>query len=78
MTTTKTKRGRPKKVEKPLTDNDYMTVKEVASLLKMSTSHVYTLTSKKKIPHIKLLGKKVIFDKKQLHQWLKSKSVSAK
>jgi len=78
MTTTKTKRGRPKNVEKPLIDNDYMTVKEVASVLKMSTSHVYTLTSKKKIPHIKLLGKKVIFDKKQLHQWLKSKSVSAK
>jgi excisionase family DNA binding protein len=78
MTTIKTKRGRPKKVEKPLKDNDYMTVKEVAALLKMSVSHVYTLTSQKKIPHIKLLGKKVIFDKKALNQWLKSKMVSAK
>jgi excisionase family DNA binding protein len=78
MNTSKTKRGRPLKKQKPLVDNDYMNVKEVASLLKLSVSHIYTMTSTKKIPHIKLLGKKVIFDKKQINQWLKSKSVSAK
>jgi excisionase family DNA binding protein len=53
-------------------------VNEVASFLKMSTSHVYTLTSSKKIPHIKLLGKKVLFDKAEILDWLKSKKVSAK
>jgi excisionase family DNA binding protein len=55
-----------------------MDVKEVSEMLKMSTSHIYTLTSKKVIPHIKLLGKKVLFDKAEINKWLKSKSVSAK
>ena len=32
----------------------------------MSSSHIYTLTSTKKIPHIKLFGKKILFDKKEI------------
>jgi excisionase family DNA binding protein len=75
----KPKRGRPKKPSNPITiKSDYLDVNEVASFLKMSTSHVYTLTSSKKIPHIKLLGKKVLFDKAEILDWLKSKKVSAK
>jgi excisionase family DNA binding protein len=72
------KRGRPSKVKAETIKSDYMNVQEVADLLKMSASHVYTLTSTKKIPHIKLLGKKVLFDKDEIKNWLKSKSVSAK
>jgi len=72
----KIKRGRPKKQN--VIDTDYMSVSEVANLLKLSTSHVYTLTSTKKIPHIKLLGKKLLFDREAINDWLKSKSVSAK
>lgn len=54
-----------------------MTVKELSKLLKISVSHIYTMTSKKSIPHIKLLGKKVLFDKDEILNWLKSKKVSA-
>jgi hypothetical protein len=72
------KRGRPKKVVSPDVKSDYLNVGEVAKILKMSVSHVYTLTSTKKIPHIKLLGKKVLFDKNEIKDWLKSKSVPAK
>lgn len=77
MSTIKTKRGRPKKVLKPI-KSDYLNVSEVADMLQMSVSHIYTLTSTKKIPHIKLLGKKVLFDKDEIKNWLKSKSVSVK
>jgi len=57
--------------------SEYMNVTELSKLLKMSASHIYTLTSNKKIPHIKLLGKKILFDKVEINNWLKSKSVSA-
>jgi excisionase family DNA binding protein len=57
--------------------SEYMNVTELSKLLKMSTSHIYSLTSTKKIPHIKLLGKKILFDKSEINNWLKSKSVSA-
>ena len=57
--------------------HEYMNVSELSKLLKMSTSHIYSLTSTKKIPHIKLLGKKILFEKSEINNWLKSKSVSA-
>ena len=68
----KAKRGRPKN---DYFKNEYMDVSEVASMLKISVSHVYTLTSSKKIPHIKLLGKKLLFKKEDIQDWLNSKSV---
>jgi excisionase family DNA binding protein len=71
------------KAIKPITSkkdidvNEYMNVTELSKFLKMSVSHIYSLTSTKKIPHIKLLGKKILFDKSEINNWLKSKSVSA-
>jgi len=73
----KRKRGRPK-VDVSKFKNDYMDVNEVSKLFKISVSHIYTLTSNKKIPHIKLLGKKLLFDRKEINEWLKSKKVSIK
>lgn len=63
--------------KKDIDVNEYMNVTELSKFLKMSTSHIYSLTSTKKIPHIKLLGKKILFDKSEINNWLKSKSVSA-
>ena len=56
----------------------YMDVNEVAQFLKMSSSHIYTLTSRKEIPHMKVLGKKLLFDKSEILDWLRTKKVSAK
>ena len=69
-----------KQKNKNINENDakYMDVTEVANLLKMSTSHIYTMTSQKKIPHIKLLGRKVLFDREEITNWLKQKSVAVK
>jgi len=78
MNTVKPKRGRPSKPFKQFDSPEketYLTVNELSSLLKMSSSHIYTLTSTKKIPHIKLLGKKILFDKKEIDNWLKSKTI---
>jgi excisionase family DNA binding protein len=78
MNILKPKRGRPNKSAHKTIKSDYLSVPEVADMLKMSVSHIYTLTSNKKIPHIKVLGKKVLFDKDEIKGWLKSKSVLAK
>jgi excisionase family DNA binding protein len=59
-------------------DRDYMNIDELSEMLKISISHIYKLTSKRKIPHIKLLGKKLLFDKDAIKNWIKDKSVEAK
>ena len=75
MEAIKNKRGRPKGTAKKVV-SDYMNIQELADMLQMSVSHIYTLTSTKKIPHIKLLNKKLLFEKSEIRNWLKSKSVS--
>ena len=75
MITEKRKRGRP--CSAPKVETDYLTIQELSEMLKMSVSHIYTLTSTKKIPHIKLLSKKILFDKNEITNWLKSKSVAS-
>lgn len=77
MESIKQKRGRPK-TALPKVKSDYLNIQELADMLQMSVSHIYTLTSTKKIPHIKLLNKKILFDKDEIRNWLKSKSVSVK
>ena len=46
---------------------------EAAKFLNLSRSHLYKLTSERKIPHFKPNGKKIYFDKSELVQWLKRK-----
>jgi excisionase family DNA binding protein len=72
------KAGRPKKETTEPIKSDYLNVTELSEYLKMSTSHIYSLTSRKEIPHIKVLGKKLLFEKSEILNWLKSKKVSAK
>jgi hypothetical protein len=78
MEVLKPQRGRPKNASKSSIKSDYMDVNELASFLKMSVSHIYTLTSRKEIPHMKVLGKKLLFDKSEILDWLRTKKVSAK
>ena len=78
MEVLKPQRGRPKNATKQSIKSDYMDVNELASFLKMSVSHIYTLTSRKEIPHMKVLGKKLLFDKSEILDWLRTKKVSAK
>ena len=50
-----------------------LTLPEAAKFLNLSQSHLYKLTSERKIPHFKPSGKKIYFDKSELIQWLKRK-----
>ena len=54
---------------------EYININELSKMLDISVSHIYTLTSQKKIPHIKLLGKKLLFSKKEIQNWVSTKSV---
>jgi len=77
MNNTKPKRGRPIKQITENKENQYLSVSELSDMLKISQSHIYTLTSTKRIPYIKLLNKKLLFDKNEIQNWLISKKVSA-
>ena len=50
-----------------------LTLVEAAKFLDLSRSHLYKLTSERKIPHFKPNGKKIYFDESELVQWLKRK-----
>jgi excisionase family DNA binding protein len=50
-----------------------LTLVEAAKFLDLSQSHLYKLTSERKIPHFKPNGKKIYFDEYELVQWLKRK-----
>ena len=50
-----------------------LTLVEAAKFLDLSPSHLYKLTSERKIPHFKPNGKKIYFDESELVQWLKRK-----
>jgi len=50
-----------------------LTLVEAAKFLDLIQSHLYKLTSERKIPHFKPNGKKIYFDEDELVQWLKRK-----
>ena len=51
-----------------------LTVEEIASILNVKQSHIYTLTSQKRIPHIKM-GKQLRFRESAINKWLKDMEV---
>ena len=51
--------------------NELLSIQEVAKFINMAVPSVYGLVHFKKIPHIKR-GKRLIFEKKQIIDWLQS------
>lgn len=58
----------PKPVEEI---NELLSIQQVAKFINMAVPTVYGLVHFKKIPHIKR-GKRLIFEKKQIIEWLQS------
>lgn len=52
-------------------ETDFMTVKEAAQFLRVSPMLIYQLNAAKKIPCRKI-GRKIIFSKKELTEWVMS------
>lgn len=55
----------------------YLTVKDVATMLKMSKAKVYLLAQRKKIPHIKI-DRNVRIRESDLVRWLEQKTLKPK
>ncbi|MEI6580021.1 MAG: helix-turn-helix domain-containing protein [Eubacteriales bacterium] len=52
-------------------DNDLLNIQEVAQMLNLAVPSIYGLVHRRQIPYIKR-GKKLIFEKSQVEQWLKN------
>jgi excisionase family DNA binding protein len=55
----------------------YLNIAKASEYLSLAKASLYAYTSKKMIPHIKLAGK-LLFDKKDLDDWLQSKKQEVK
>jgi predicted DNA-binding transcriptional regulator AlpA len=55
--------------ESPKESPAIMDIKETSEFLKLSLSSIYTMTSKRIIPHFKL-GRKLYFNQLQLLEWI--------
>ncbi|MCU0238543.1 MAG: helix-turn-helix domain-containing protein [Pyrinomonadaceae bacterium] len=58
--------------EQTLLKKDILNLEEASSYLDISSSHLYKLTSQKKIPHFCPQGKKLYFRREELNEWLLS------
>ena len=55
----------------------YITVAEVANLLRVHPSTIYRWIANTSIPHIKL-RKRVVFDEREVESWLRTMYIGAK
>ena len=53
---------------------DLLTLQEVCELLKVSKAYIYSLTHKRQIPHIKMLGR-LRFRRSDIDEWLQEQEV---
>lgn len=55
-----------------LASKNVLTLEEACLVTGLSKARIYTLTSNKQIPHYKLNGRKLYFNKAELERWLLS------
>lgn len=55
---------------------DIMETNEVCEMLRISRDTLYKWVEKKFIPHYKISGKKILFNRKNLSVWLESMNTS--
>lgn len=58
-------------------NTDFMNLKEAAQFLRVSTSVIYQLNARKKIPCRKI-GRKIIFSRSELTAWVMNGGASVK
>lgn len=55
-----------------------LTYSQVAELLNMPLSTLYSKVCRKEIPHLRMSGRSVLFDQDELLEWLNKKRVPVK
>lgn len=63
--------------EHQLLEKEVLTMAEACLFLDISSSHLYKLTSSKKIPHYCPMGKKLYFVREELLGWMKSNPMTS-
>ena len=53
----------------------YLTIEELSSMIHLEVSTIYKYTCARKIPFIKVSGKRIIFSEDDINTWLSAKSV---
>ncbi|MFC1715565.1 helix-turn-helix domain-containing protein [Candidatus Poribacteria bacterium] len=56
-------------------EDELLTVQDICDLLKVRETYIYSLTHKKKIPHIKMQGQ-LRFWRSEIDEWLRRQEVS--
>lgn len=51
-----------------------LTIRELADLLGVSKTHIYSLVAKDRIPYIKLSPKLLRFDRTEIERWIEERS----
>ena len=51
-------------------ERNLLTYQEISKLLNIKIATLYSLVSRRRIPHIRLSGKMVRFDQEQIERWL--------
>lgn len=57
--------------------SEWMTIDDLAAMLKLSKSTIYKMTSKAVLPHYKPAGKLVYFKRTEIEQWINESKVIA-
>jgi excisionase family DNA binding protein len=63
--------------EQNLLEKEVLTMAEACLFLDISSSHLYKLTSSKKIPHYCPMGKKLYFLREELLQWMQTNPMAS-
>lgn len=63
--------------EKRSPDKEFLTVDEAAEIMGVSRSHIYRLTSEKRIPFSKPGGKRVMIRRRDFIEWLETNRVKS-
>jgi excisionase family DNA binding protein len=56
-----------------MSTQEYLTVKELSQLIRISKTTIYDLVKDEKIPHIRIEGR-IVFDKVKIKDWMDSQS----
>lgn len=59
-----------------MNEKEFLTAKETANYLGMALSYLYKLTASKSIPFYAPTGKRLLFKKAELNEWIESHRVA--
>ena len=72
----KTKKKREEKPRFSVTNNEYLNVKEAACFVGLTLNYFYKLTAKHEVPYYLPTGRKMLFKRSELQEWIERSRVA--